>query len=121
MHFFEQVDQFSLVSNDNTNISHREINRINKNNLDHLLIETSKKNKSTYNGSHYTNVWLEDMSEVPVDGYDHHLYPIKTNTEFIIDGVVIPSEQKINHYMKQSKMNQMIHKISEPQYKKNIM
>jgi len=118
MHFFEQVDQFSLVSNDNTNISHREINRINKNNLDHLLIETSKKNKSTYNGSHYTNVWLEDMSEVPVDGYDHHLYPIKTNTEFIIDGVVIPSEQKINHYMKQSKMNQMIHKISEPQYKK---
>jgi len=58
------------------------------------------------------------MSEVPVDGYDHHLYPIKTNTEFIIDGVVIPSEQKINHYMKQSKMNQMIHKISEPQYKK---
>jgi len=40
MHFFEQVDQFSLVSNDNTNISHREINRINKNNLDHLLIET---------------------------------------------------------------------------------
>ena len=118
MHFFEQVDQFSLVSNDNTNISHIEINRINKNNIDHLLVETSKKNKSTYNGSHYTNVWLEDMSEVPVDGYDNHLYPIKTNTEFIIDGVVIPSQQKLNHYMKQSKMNQMIHKINEPQYKK---
>ena len=117
--FFHNTDQFVLNSNDTTSDSHYKINKINEANLDNLSIEYSNY-KSTYNRETYTNVLLEDIhGEMSVSKYNEQLYTIKTNREFILDGIVIPSISNLIQYMKQSKMNQLIHKINTPTYVKD--
>lgn len=117
--FFHNTDQFVLNSNDTDSDSHYKINKINEANLDNLSIEYSKY-KSTYNRETYTNVLLEDIhGEMSVPKYNEQLYTIKTNREFILDGIVIPSISNLIQYMKQSKMNQLIHKINTPNYIKD--
>lgn len=114
--FFDSTSQFILNSNDTMTDS---INQINETNIDNLSINNSKY-KSTYNRENYTNVLLEDINgDLNVNKYSTNLYTIKTNREFIIDGIVIPSISNLKTYMKQSKMNQLIHKIHMPNYVKD--
>jgi len=118
--FFYDTAQFLLNSNDNSIDSNYKINQINDTNLDNLSIENSKY-KSTYNRNTYTNILLEDLIEgqLNITKYNPELYSIKTNNEFIIDGIVIPSISSLKTYMKHSKMNQLINKIHSPTYTKD--
>ena len=118
--FFDSVDQFRLDSNNNTLDSYSKIIQINDTNIDNLSIENSKT-KSTYNRPNYTNVMLENINEsdLTINKYNSDLYFIKTNKEFIIDGIIIPSKDHLKEYMKQSKMNQLIHKINSANYVKD--
>jgi len=114
--FFDSTSQFILNSNDTMSDS---IDQINETNIDNLSI-TNSKYKSTYNREIYTNVLLEDINgKSNVNKYNSNLYTIKTNHEFIIDGIVIPSISNLKTYMRQSKMNQLIHKIHIPNYVKD--
>ena len=117
--FFYEVDQFSLDTNNNPIETNSKIMQINDTNMDNLYIENSKY-KSTYNRDNETNVVLEHATneEGEWNKYDSNLYFIKTNQEFIIDGIVIPSVSKLKNYMNQSKMNQLIYKINTPHYVK---
>lgn len=117
--FFYEVDQFSLDTNNNPIETNSKIMQINDANIDNLSIENSKY-KSTYKRDNETNVLLEHANNEEGDWnmYDSNLYFIKTNKEFIIDGIVIPSIRKLKNYIKQSNMNQLIYKINTPHYVK---
>ena len=117
--FFYEVDQFSLDTNNKPIESNYKIMQINDANIDNLYIENSKY-KSTYKRDKETNVVLEHSKneEGEWNKYDSNLYFIKTNKEFIIDGIVIPSLRQLKNYIKQSKMSQLIYKINNPTYVK---
>lgn len=116
IHFFDNADQFTLNTNDNPIATYLEMKQVNEDNIDNLYAESSTK-KSTYNRGHYTNILLEDMNNDDLHNiYHSNLYSIKSNKEFIIDGIIVPSISKLKHYMSQ---HNLMNKTKETHYEKD--